>query len=328
MVLNLAPRGAGAFRPLHLAKVLSRPRVAFIHSHARRISPATNGLLSNPATNGIFPVGVRAGSLINSYATTTAGRGRPKAGAQKKTTKSTETDKKAAPKKKAAKKTASKPKSKAKAKPKPKPKPKRKVLTEKQKEAKKAKEFREKVKELKATALESPKRLPEQPWTVTFQGVYPEAAKNNEKGVPSFRAAVELAKSISPEQKERYVATAHANKASNIAAYDEWLKRHTPLQIKEANHARRRLAQLGKASLPQLHDSRLVKRPRTAYLLYFTERFEHGDFKHMGAKDMIIRVAEEWKGLTDAEKVKYQKLQASDLDRYKKEYKQTYGQEV
>lgn len=201
MVLNLAPRGAGAFRPLHLAKVLSRPRVAFIHSHARRISPATNGLLSNPATNGIFPVGVRAGSLINSYATT-AGRGRSKAGAQKKTTKSTKTDKKAAPKKKAAKKTTTKPKPKSKAKAKPKPKPKRKVLTEKQKEAKKAKEFREKVKELKATALEPPKRLPEQPWTVTFQGVYPEAAKNNEKGVPSFRAAVELAKSISPEQKE------------------------------------------------------------------------------------------------------------------------------
>lgn len=103
--------------------------------------------------------------------------------------------------------------------------------------------------------------------------------------------------------EQRYIATAHANKATNIAAFDEWLKRHTPLQIKEANHARRRLAQLGKASLPQLHDSRLVKRPRTAYLLYFTERFEHGDFKHMVAKDMIIRVAEEWKGLTDAEKV-------------------------
>lgn len=198
MVLNLAPRGAGAFQPLHLAKVLSRPRVAFIHSYARRISPATNGLISNPATNGIFPVVVRAGSLINSYATT-AGRGRSKAGAQKKTTKSSKSDEKAAPKKKAAK-TTTKPQSKAK--PKPKPKPKKKVLTEKQKEAKKAKEFREKVKELKATALEPPKRLPEQPWTVTFQSVYPEAAKNNEKGVPSFRAAVELAKSISPEQKE------------------------------------------------------------------------------------------------------------------------------
>lgn len=198
MGLNLAPRGAGAFRPLHLAKVLSRPRVAFIHSHARHISPATNGLLSNPATNGILPVGVRAGNLINSYATT-ASRGRSKAGAQKKTTKSTKTDKtdkKTAPKKKAAKKTTTTTTTK------PKPKPKRKVLTEKQKEAKKAKEFREKVKELKATALEAPKRLPEQPWTVTFQGVYPEAAKNNEKGVPSFRAAVELAKSISPEQKE------------------------------------------------------------------------------------------------------------------------------
>jgi len=197
MVLNLAPRGAGAFRPLHLTKVLSHPRVAFIHNHARSISPATNGLLLNLFTKGISPVGVRASSLINSYATA-AGHGRSKPGAQKKTTKSAETGKKTVVKKNAAKNTTTKSKSK----PKPKPKPKRKVLTEKQKEAKKAKEFREKVKELKAIALEPPKRLPEQPWTVTFQGVYPEAAKNNEKGVASFKAAVELAKSISPEEKE------------------------------------------------------------------------------------------------------------------------------
>lgn len=264
-------------------------------------------------------MGVQSGGLINSYATAA---GRSNGGAKKtKTTKGTKNGKKASPRKNTAKKRTTKSKAKAK------PQPKRKVLTEKQKEAKKARELREKVKELKATALQPPKKLPEKPWIVTFQGVYPEAAKNNEKGVASFKAAVELAKSVSPEQKERYAAAAKANRATNMAAYDEWLKKHTPLQIKEANHARRRLAQLGKASLPQLQDDRLVKRPRSAYTLYFTERFEHGDFKHMGAKDMIIRVAEEWKGLTDAEKMKYQKLQANDVERYKKEYKQTYGQE-
>lgn len=87
-----------------------------------------------------------------------------------------------------------------------------------------------------------------------------------------------------------------------MAAYDQWIKSHTPLQIKEANLARRRLAKLKKSSVPQLRDDRLVKRPRTAFVHYFVERTEGGDFKHMAAKDITSRVTEEWRGMTDYEK--------------------------
>lgn len=202
MVLHLAQRGAVVFRYLHFSKALSRPaRVAAVHTHARRISPVANGLLLNSIAKGAYPLGARAG-LINSYATAA----RSKDGA-KKTTKSTKakpakstkstrstrsTGGKAAPKKKTTKK----------AKPAAKPKP-RKQLTEKQKEAKAAKAAREKINDLKATALlDRPKRLSDTVWTVAVQHKLAEAQKNNKKGAEAFKAATVLAKSISAEERE------------------------------------------------------------------------------------------------------------------------------
>lgn len=74
------------------------------------------------------------------------------------------------------------------------------------------------------------------------------------------------------------------------------------MQIKEANLARRRLSKKTGKNLRQIDDDRLVKRPRTSYLIFLTERTSHGDFKHMAVKDIAVRVAEEWKGLTSSEK--------------------------
>ena len=84
--------------------------------------------------------------------------------------------------------------------------------------------------------------------------------------------------------------------------YERWLTSHTPLQIKEANLARRRLSKKTGKNLRQIEDSRLVKRPRTSYLIFLTERTSQGDFKHMAVKDIAVRVAEEWRGLTSSEK--------------------------
>lgn len=194
MVLRLAQRGAGVFRHLHLSKALSCPaRVAAVHTHARRVSPVANGLLLNSIAKGAYPLGARA-ALVNSYATAA----RSKGGA-KKTTKSTKstrstksTPSKATPKKKTTKKT----------KPASKPKP-RKQLTEKQKEAKAAKAAREKINDLKATALlDRPKRLSDTMWTVAVQHKLAEAQKNNKKGAEAFKAATALAKSINAEERE------------------------------------------------------------------------------------------------------------------------------
>lgn len=80
-------------------------------------------------------------------------------------------------------------------------------------------------------------------------------------------------------------------------------------------------------------------------MIFFTERMGQGDFKHMALKDIVSKVAEEWKGLTGPEKEvccdtlcllkwktdrrmqKYQNLQTVERERYERQYKQVYGTE-
>ena len=185
MAANLAQRGAGALRYLRLPT-----RVA--HTNARRvIFPAANGRFSNPIATGIYPAAV--GKLINSYATaanTTGATKKPKTTATKrKTTNGT----KSAPKKKTTKKAASKKPAKPK---------KKKQLTEKQKAAKDAKELREKIKELKEASLTPPKRLADRAWTLSLTSKLGDALKTHPSGKDAFRAAADMAKAITEEEKE------------------------------------------------------------------------------------------------------------------------------
>jgi hypothetical protein len=80
------------------------------------------------------------------------------------------------------------------------------------------------------------------------------------------------------------------------------LKQHTPLQIKEANHARRRLSTLLKKPYRQIVDDRLVKNVRSSFVFYFQERYATGDFLHMKVPDATARAGQEWKSLTESEK--------------------------
>lgn len=184
MAANLAQRGAGALRYLRLP-------TRVVHTNARRvIFPAANGRFSNPIAKGIHPAAV--GKLINSYATaagSTEATKEPKTTATKrKTTKGT----KSAPKKTTKKAASKKP-----AKPK-----KRKQLTEKQKAAKDAKELREKIKELKEASLTPPKRLADRAWTLSLTSKLGDALKTHQSGKDAFRAAADMAKAISEEEKE------------------------------------------------------------------------------------------------------------------------------
>lgn len=183
MAANLAQRGAGALRYLRLP-------TRVVHTNARRvIFPTANGRFSNPIAKGIYPAA--AGKLINSYATAASSTGATK---KPKTTKTTATKRKTtkgAPKKK---KTAA---SKAPAKPK-----KKKQLTEKQKVAKDAKELREKIKELKEASLTPPKRLADRAWTLSLTSKMGDALKSHQSGKDAFKAAADMAKMISEEEKE------------------------------------------------------------------------------------------------------------------------------
>lgn len=101
---------------------------------------------------------------------------------------------------------------------------------------------------------------------------------------------------------QQFVATAATNKEAYEKEYKEWLDSHSPLEIKQANDARRRLAQIQNKKFFPLHDPRLVKRSKIAYLFYAEERHQAGDLKYMPIPERGVRIAEEWRGMTAAEK--------------------------
>ncbi|KAF7117549.1 hypothetical protein CNMCM5793_006601 [Aspergillus hiratsukae] len=312
MPRNMIQGGGGILRYLRRGGALIRPtRVAIANGLVRRICLSTNHHLVNATAKTIRPSVILSRPLINSFATTST----PDEETETTKSKGSKTGKK---------KTTKKRSSTAKAKDKPKP---RKRLTEKQKEAKKAEKTKELVKQLKKTALEPPKKLIENPWNLAIATVAKEIQARGVKGPDFVAQCSQLAQSISAEERERIATEAEANKAANAAAYDAWIKEHTPLQIREANAARRRLNKIKDTSLRLLRDDRQVKRPRTAYLLYMLDRTGEGDFKYMKAKDIALRVTEEWKGLTSTEKEKYLRQAEQDRERYRQEYREVYGEE-
>ena len=101
---------------------------------------------------------------------------------------------------------------------------------------------------------------------------------------------------------QKFVDAAAANKEAHQEEYEKWINSHTPLEIKQANLARRRLAQIQNKKFFPIHDPRLVKRAKVGYLFYAEERHQAGDLKHMTIPERGVRIAEEWRGMTDAEK--------------------------
>ncbi|PWY83198.1 HMG box protein [Aspergillus sclerotioniger CBS 115572] len=325
MPLNLARCGGGVLQHLQLSSAFSRPiRQAISQSHVRCMSLATLGRFSTPNVR-YAPVSVAlSGRLTNGYATAAT----PK----KRTTKKADPESPEAPK---AKKVASKAKKakttkskKATKKPRAK-----KVLTEEQKEAKKeakiASDQRKLVKELKAAVLSPPKRLTNY-FTLAMFAKLEEVKKEGKElaATDAFKEAAERAKAMSDAERKKFTDAAAANKEAHQEEYEKWLNSHTPLEIKQANMARRRLAQIQNKKFFPIHDPRLVKRAKVGYLFYAEERHQAGDLKHMTVPERGVRIAEEWRGMTDAEKQKYVRLQEADTERYFREYKEVYGEDA
>ena len=92
------------------------------------------------------------------------------------------------------------------------------------------------------------------------------------------------------------------NIAANTAAYDAWVKSHTPLQIKEANTARLSLSRLVDKNYPPIKDDRLPKLPRSAYLLYLGDRSDTVDYQGKSGQQTFTAIAHEWNELPQSEK--------------------------
>lgn len=297
---------AGVLRHLHLGDALFRPsRVLSMQNRLRRLCISSQPQLKTARLGGLSSI---TSQRTHSFATDATTK-------PKRSTKSTDGKTKSI--------TAKKTKSKTKAQSKPKP---RRQLTEKQKEAKEKLKAREHLKELKETALTSPKKLPQSAYLLAVQDKMPQARTENQTQKEIFTATVEVVKGLSPLEQERYQHQADQNKATNEAAYADWVQSHTPLQIKAANIARRHLAKLLNKPCRLIKDERLVKRPGTAYIQFAKERNQSGDFKHMPVPQISLRIRDEWNNLTESEKEPYTKLAVEDKERYIREHQEVYGE--
>ncbi|CAG8886293.1 unnamed protein product [Penicillium egyptiacum] len=203
---------------------------------------------------------------------------------------------------------------------------KKRPLSERQQEIQKIKQLRDHIRELKATALLAgrPKLLPVNTYTIAMSEKLREI-KGQYPGKEAFSIAVEHAKSLSPQDKERLQAEARANMAANAAAYDSWLKSHTPLQIRDANTARLTLSRLSDKNYSSLQDDRLVKLPRSAYVLYVKDRIDSHDYQGKPGKESFSEIAREWDALPQSEKDRYRTMQVEDRQRYETEHEEVYG---
>ena len=91
------------------------------------------------------------------------------------------------------------------------------------------------------------------------------------------------------------------NKNANAAAYRQFIESHTPLEIRQANLARRHLTRLG-VKTRDLKDDRQVTGSRSAYIYFFLSRSKSGDFRGMTRPVAASLIGREWKALTDEQK--------------------------
>ncbi|DAA75728.1 TPA_exp: putative HMG box protein [Trichophyton benhamiae CBS 112371] len=269
-------------------------RVLYVPSSGLRTKVIASSFAARPSVEGLF----RSLSLSNSYATTAA---KPKTKAEKTVKK----------KKKASKKPTPPPK-----RGRPGKSNKEKRAEEKKKEAKVR--AREDLENLKEAALTPPKPLPTSKIAIFSSGKGPLA-----ESVKAF-------KEISQFHVDELGQTAEKNAETNRHNLEQWIESHTPLEIKNANAARRKLRRI----LPKksriygpIKDYRQVKGPRNAYLLYSLDMHNSGELRHLSAKERIAETARSWKNASESEKEKYKSLQEEDRKRYINEYKSTYGEE-
>ncbi|KAL1961622.1 hypothetical protein VTN77DRAFT_1372 [Rasamsonia byssochlamydoides] len=313
MPFILARRGRCVFRQLNLRETLPLSvRVSLVPNHVRRVVQIASSRPSQLTTAAGLPKGIFTRTWANSYATTT------------KAKKTTAKAKANATKAKKAKKSSS---SKKKA---PRGRRPNKELSASAKERKERRERAAEIRRLKEIALKEPKPLPVTAFTLYIQEKM--KGKTGQIGKDEFRAVISDFKSLSADQLEPYQRQAEENKAANAAAYESWVKSYTPLQIRQANFARRKLAKLTESykyhiKMNPIKDDRQVKMPKTPYNSYCKERFQSGDLKHMSITDAARRITEEWKGMTEQEKEKYKRLYQQDVERYVREYREVYGEE-
>lgn len=175
MSLQWAAR-VGVVRHLRLGNALARPtRVISMQNQLRRVCLPTKSQFTRPSVSHLSAlVCQQSHSFATTAETSNAKRGRkPGSSKRKKSTSA-----------------------------KPKPKKKKKVLTEDQKARKEQRERRAKIKALKATALEPPKKLATSAWSLAFASKFHEVRSESQQPKDTLREAATVIKAMSPDEYE------------------------------------------------------------------------------------------------------------------------------
>lgn len=318
-----------------------------LSSTVERVPALYNVSQSQHYSTILFQPRLTTSRLRRTYAQKFVSRSATTAAKKAPTTSATKAAKKPAPKKTTPK---SLPKAKAEAKPVKKKtkaktkaktkvkKPKTKVKKPKAKKPKKVLTAEEKtkatIKDLKAKALKPPAQLATLVWQVFLKDKVKAMEKvQGEKGAykkqfaTTSKAASAAYKELTPEQLENYNHLTTQNKNANAAAYRQFIESHTPLEIYNANLARRHLTRLGVRS-SQLKDDRQVTSSRSAYIYFYQSRYKSGDFRGMKSDVAAGLIGREWKGQTDEQKKPFIDMAAQDLARYSQERKTVLNKEM
>ncbi|KAL3480269.1 hypothetical protein BJX99DRAFT_254859 [Aspergillus californicus] len=304
MPSHLVRRGGSILRTLPVNGAFPQPvRVVASQHHTRRITFTARRPLSHLTTPSVPRL-----SFIEKWArryttdeSLPKGRGRPKGA--KTQQKPTEKPAKKPAKKKPGRKPASK--------------------TETQKREAEAK--RNLIQNLKKTALEPPKPRPNSWWVLAVERKFSEVRGLELSNIEAFKKAMDLAKAISDEERKELSEIASANSAANKADFKAWVLSHTPIQILEANKARRTLTRLnGKQRCLTLEDDRLLKKPHSSYIYFFKEKVGENDHPET-VPEIAKRISTEWNGLSESAKEKYNQMAREARERYEQEHMETYG---
>lgn len=125
----------------------------------------------------------------------------------------------------------------------------------------------------------------------------------------------------------------------------EWIKSHTPEQIRAANNARLLLKKLtGKNYASQLQDDRIPKRIRTEQALFAQDRWASGDLKGVKVTDAAGLLKKEFLELPESERQvsaapgtpsnkptnilqAYRERASADKERYIREYRVAFNRD-
>ncbi|OHF01385.1 HMG box protein, partial [Colletotrichum orchidophilum] len=177
-----------------------------------------------------------------------------------------------------------------------------------------------KVRQWKKTALlNEPKKLPTSAWLVYVTREH-QTAESGSSLTERTKALAESFKNLSSYEVQRLQETADANKLTNNAAYKSWVETIQPTDVAEANRSRARLRNASGKQVPRtIRDERQPKRPHNAYALFVKARFASGEFSGERLVDAMKAMGNEWKQLSQSEKLAYEDLAKADFDRWERE---------